>query len=68
VIVCNSFSKTWVMTGWRLGWLVVPDGTRDAITELVEVIPVGRTVDSNVNRRDAAGCDSPSLLGKGGWG
>jgi aspartate aminotransferase len=37
VIVCNSFSKTWVMTGWRLGWLVVPAGTRDAITELVEV-------------------------------
>ena len=30
VIVCNSFSKTWVMTGWRLGWLVVPEGTRDA--------------------------------------
>jgi aspartate/methionine/tyrosine aminotransferase len=41
VIVCNSFSKTWVMTGWRLGWLVVPDGTRDAITELVEVAHSG---------------------------
>jgi aspartate/methionine/tyrosine aminotransferase len=37
VIVCNSFSKTWVMTGWRLGWLVVPAGVRDRITELVEV-------------------------------
>ena len=41
MIVCNSFSKTWVMTGWRLGWLVVPDGTRDAITELVEVTHSG---------------------------
>lgn len=41
VIVCNSFSKTWVMTGWRLGWLVVPEGTRDAITELVEVMHSG---------------------------
>src|SRR5262249_18010977 len=41
VIVCNSFSKTWVMTGWRLGWLVVPEGTRDAITELVEVAHSG---------------------------
>jgi aspartate/methionine/tyrosine aminotransferase len=37
VIVCNSFSKTWMMTGWRLGWLVLPAGTRDAVTELVEV-------------------------------
>ena len=41
VIVCNSFSKTWMMTGWRLGWLVVPEGTRDAITELVEVTHSG---------------------------
>ena len=39
--VCNSFSKTWVMTGWRLGWLVVPEGTRDAITEFVEVTHSG---------------------------
>jgi aspartate aminotransferase len=41
VIVCNSFSKTWVMTGWRLGWMVVPEGARDAITELVEVTHSG---------------------------
>jgi len=41
VIVCNSFSKTWVMTGWRLGWLVVPEAARDAITELVEVMHSG---------------------------
>lgn len=41
VIVCNSFSKTWVMTGWRLGWLVAPEGARDAITELVEVTHSG---------------------------
>jgi aspartate/methionine/tyrosine aminotransferase len=27
VISTNSFSKTWLMTGWRLGWLVSP---RDA--------------------------------------
>lgn len=36
VMVANSFSKTWVMTGWRLGWLVVPEGTREAIAEIVE--------------------------------
>ena len=41
VIVCNSFSKTWIMTGWRLGWLVVPDGTRDRFTDLVEVLHSG---------------------------
>jgi aspartate aminotransferase len=41
ILVCNSFSKTWVMTGWRLGWLVVPEGARDAVTELVEVTHSG---------------------------
>ena len=24
-IVVNSFSKYWAMTGWRLGWLILPD-------------------------------------------
>jgi aspartate aminotransferase len=37
VIVCNSFSKAWMMTGWRLGWLVVPEGTGETIVDLVEV-------------------------------
>jgi aspartate aminotransferase len=41
VIVCNSFSKTWIMTGWRLGWLVLPAGIRDAVTEIVEVVHSG---------------------------
>lgn len=26
VIVVNGFSKAFAMTGWRLGWMVVPDG------------------------------------------
>lgn len=37
VMVVNSFSKTWAMTGWRLGWLVVPEGARERISEIVEV-------------------------------
>ncbi len=41
VIVCNSFSKTWAMTGWRLGWMVVPAGARDAVAEVVEVTHSG---------------------------
>ena len=41
IIVCNSFSKTWVMTGWRLGWLVVPEGTGELIVDIVEVVHSG---------------------------
>ena len=41
VIVCNSFSKTWMMTGWRLGWLVMPEGVSDAVADIVEVTHSG---------------------------
>ena len=41
VMVCNSFSKAWIMTGWRLGWLVVPEGLRDRISDIVEAIHSG---------------------------
>ncbi|WP_239992041.1 pyridoxal phosphate-dependent aminotransferase [Rhodopila globiformis] len=41
IIVCNSFSKTWPMTGWRLGWLVVPEGAAEAFVNIVEVTHSG---------------------------
>ena len=33
-IVINSFSKYFSMTGWRLGWMVVPDHLHDAVERL----------------------------------
>jgi aspartate/methionine/tyrosine aminotransferase len=36
VFVVNSFSKTFGMTGWRLGWLVCPDWAVDAVTRLAQ--------------------------------
>jgi aspartate/methionine/tyrosine aminotransferase len=30
-VVANSFSKYYAMTGWRLGWLLVPPGLRRAV-------------------------------------
>lgn len=41
IIVCNSFSKTWAMTGWRMGWMVLPEGERDSIGEIVELTHSG---------------------------
>ncbi len=34
LVVVNSFSKYFSMTGWRIGWLVVPDGAVRAIQRL----------------------------------
>lgn len=33
-VVVSSFSKYWGMTGWRLGWALVPDDLRDAVDAL----------------------------------
>jgi len=36
VIAVNSFSKAWLMTGWRLGWIVAPTALMDDLGKLVE--------------------------------
>ena len=36
VVVVQSFSKSFLMTGWRLGWLLLPAGHLDAIAKLIE--------------------------------
>lgn len=36
VIAVNSFSKAWLMTGWRLGWIVAPDVLVDELGKLIE--------------------------------
>jgi aspartate/methionine/tyrosine aminotransferase len=36
LVVAHSFSKSFLMTGWRLGWLVLPEGHLDAIGKLIE--------------------------------
>ena len=36
LISANTFSKSWLMTGWRLGWLVVPPGLMADLGKLIE--------------------------------
>ena len=36
VISINSFSKAWRMTGWRLGWMVLPPALVNAVGVLLE--------------------------------
>jgi len=36
VLVINSFSKAWAMTGWRLGWLIHPASMEPAVDALIE--------------------------------
>ncbi len=36
LIVAHSFSKSFLMTGWRLGWLVMPPGVTPHMGKLIE--------------------------------
>jgi aspartate aminotransferase len=36
VFVAGSFSKSWAMTGWRMGWLVAPPILGDLIDNLID--------------------------------
>ena len=36
VFIVNSFSKAWAMTGWRMGWMVYPEGALDAFEKLIQ--------------------------------
>jgi len=37
LIVLNSFSKPWAMTGWRIGWLTHPPALGEQIAKLVQI-------------------------------
>ena len=38
IFILNSFSKYYAMTGWRLGWVVVPQDTAEYFTRLAQNI------------------------------
>lgn len=36
IVSTNTFSKSWLMTGWRLGWIVAPRPLMDDLAKLIE--------------------------------
>lgn len=57
-VVVNSFSKYWAMTGWRLGWLVLPDelvGPVDALAGNVALSPPALAQHAGIAAFSAAG-------------
>ncbi|GBU15057.1 aminotransferase [Polaromonas sp.] len=59
IISINSFSKYFNMTGWRLGWLVVPE----ALTPVIERIAQNLFIcASSVSQHAALACFEPDSL------
>jgi aspartate/methionine/tyrosine aminotransferase len=59
VITVNSFSKYFNMTGWRLGWLVVPDALVAPIEKLAQNLFI---CPSTVAQHAALACFHPESL------
>ena len=36
LVVVNSFSKAWAMTGWRIGWMIMPARLTAVVDKLIE--------------------------------
>ena len=53
VFVINSFSKYFGMTGWRLGWMVVPEAYLDAVDRLAQNIYLAATTVSQYAAMEA---------------
>jgi aspartate/methionine/tyrosine aminotransferase len=59
VIVINSFSKYFQMTGWRLGWMVVPPGLAREVEKLAQNLFISP---SAVAQHAALACFSPETI------
>jgi aspartate/methionine/tyrosine aminotransferase len=56
VVVINSFSKYFSMTGWRLGWMVTPDDIRDGVERLQQNLYICAPHISQIAGRAAMDC------------
>ncbi len=59
IISINSFSKYFNMTGWRLGWLVVPDSIVDVVEQIAQHLFICA---STVSQHAALACFEPDSL------
>lgn len=59
VVSINSFSKYFNMTGWRLGWMVVPEGLVPAVERLAQNLFI---CPSTVAQHAALACFEPDSI------
>jgi aspartate/methionine/tyrosine aminotransferase len=59
IFVVNSFSKYFAMTGWRLGWLVVPEWAIEGATKLAQNLFISA---SSISQHAAISAFAPEVL------
>jgi len=64
-IVVNGFSKRWAMTGWRIGWIIVPDELIDACRRVMQNIFIAApTLSQNAALAAIAATDEIEVMRK----
>ena len=64
-IVVNGFSKRWAMTGWRIGWIIVPDELIDACRRVMQNIFIAApTLSQNAAIAAIAATDEIEIMRK----
>ena len=58
VVVINSFSKYYSMTGWRLGWMIVPENLVDVMVRLGQNMYINAPTLSQVAAVEAFNCEN----------
>lgn len=56
-IVVNSFSKYWSMTGWRIGWLLLPEDLTRPVERLAQNLFISAPHIAQVTAEAAMDCD-----------
>ena len=59
IFVLNSFSKYFGMTGWRLGWMVVPEDCIDGVSRLAQNLFISP---SSIAQRAALAAFGPAAM------
>ncbi|MCC2097325.1 MAG: aminotransferase class I/II-fold pyridoxal phosphate-dependent enzyme [Hyphomicrobiales bacterium] len=67
-IVVNSFSKYYCMTGWRIGWLVLPDPLVRPVERLAQSLAISAPYLSQVAAAEAFKCRDELEIIRAGYG
>src|SRR5699024_6448105 len=59
IVVINSFSKYFHMTGWRLGWVIAPDAVMSAMEKLAASLAI---CPPSLSQHAAVACFEPAVL------
>ena len=67
VIIINSFSKYYCMTGWRIGWMIVPQSLVRAVERLQQNLAISVPTLSQIAAEAAFDADAELLAVKHGY-